>query len=370
MSERKSRSNQALQAERRRTLLEATMDAIHEHGLSNLTLAKIAGEAGLSAGTVNFHFDSKQALLLATLTQIAEEFEERIQRAVDAAGDEPGARLLALMDASVDPEITEPRKTSVWFAFSSEARSRDDYQRICGGREKKIFALTHQLCTEVIRAGKKIDAMNAHAMANAVQGLIDEIWEEILYQGHSYDREEARYMYLSFLASVFPWAYQHPARPGKSLEPTPIRIDRAESTDLKELAGLFDQYRQFYEQPHDEKLARRFMRQNLEKARSTVYIARDDSGKMVGFVQLYGSWCSVEAAPVCILYDLFVDSEERQGGVGRALMRRAELHARKMKACRIDLETAHDNLVGQALYEDLGYERETHFYKYSLELQG
>ncbi|WP_255359713.1 N-acetyltransferase [Halioglobus sp. HI00S01] len=54
--------------------------------------------------------------------------------------------------------------------------------------------------------------------------------------------------------------------------------------------------------------------------------------------------------------------------MGRALMKRAEVHARKMKACRIDLETASDNIIGQALYEDLGYERETHFYKYSLEL--
>ena len=73
-------------------------------------------------------------------------------------------------------------------------------------------------------------------------------------------------------------------------------------------------------------------------------------------------------APVCILYDLYVDSSGRQGGVGRALMNQAEKHARKMKACRIDLETANDNLIGQALYEDLGYERETHFYKYSLAL--
>ena len=137
MNDRKSRNNQALQAERRRMLLEATMDAIHEFGLSNVTLAKIAGAAGLSAGSVNFHFDSKQALLLATLTQIAEEFEVRIQDAVDTAGSDPGARLLALIDASLDPEITQPRKTAVWFAFASEARSRDDYQRICGEREKE-----------------------------------------------------------------------------------------------------------------------------------------------------------------------------------------------------------------------------------------
>lgn len=368
MNERKSRNTQAVQAERRRLLLEATMNAIHEHGLSQLTLAKIAGEAGLSAGSVNFHFASKEALLLETLTHIAQEFEQRIEQAVSAAGGDPADRLLALIDASVDPEITEPRKTAVWFSFTSEARSREDYQRICGAREKKIFALTYSLCTEVIRAGDKLEQMNPRAMANAVQGLIDEIWEEILYQGHSYNRAEARFMYLSFLASVFPWAYQHPPRPGARLERTQVTIEQAGTAELKELAVLFDQYRQFYGQPADEKLARRFMRQNLEQERSTVYVARDSNGTMLGFVQLYPGWCSVAAAPVCILYDLFVEPTGRQGGVGRELMQRAEAHARKMKACRIDLETAHDNLIGQALYEDLGYQRDRHFFKYSLKL--
>lgn len=368
MNDRKSRNTQAVQAERRRLLLEATMNAIHEHGLSNLTLAKIAGEAGLSAGSVNFHFDSKQALLLETLTHIAKEFEQRIEHQVATAGPDPADRLLALMDASVDPEITEPRKTAVWFAFASEARSRKDYQRICGARERKIFELTYSLCNAVIRAGDKLEQMNPRAMANAIQGLIDEIWEEILYQGHSYNRADARYMYLSFLASVFPWAYQHPPRPGARPERTQIDISQAGNDDLQELSALFDQYRQFYDQPADKKLARRFMRQNLEQERSTVYLARNRSGTMLGFVQLYPAWCSVAAAPVCILYDLFVHPDGRQGGVGRALMLRTETHARKMKACRIDLETAHDNLIGQALYEDLGYLRDTHFFKYSLEL--
>lgn len=368
MEEKKSRNKQAIQAERRRLLIDATMSAISEHGLSQLTLAKIAAEVGLSAGSVNFHFDSKEALLLETLTSVAQEFEERILQAVGAADGGPATRLQALIDAAIDPQVTEPRKMAVWYAFASEARLRADYQRICGARERKIFELTHNLCAEVIRAGDRSGQMNARAMANAIQGLIDEIWEEILYEGESYDREDARYICLSFLASVFPWAYPHPTRLGAQSARTPVTISRAGPGDLREVARLFDLYRQFYDQPADEKLARRFVQQNLDQQRSTIYAARNHSGEMVGFVQLYASWCSVEAAPVCILYDLYVDGASRQGGVGRALMKEAERHARKMKACRIDLETAIDNLVGQALYEDLGYERETRFYKYSLAL--
>jgi ribosomal protein S18 acetylase RimI-like enzyme len=55
--------------------------------------------------------------------------------------------------------------------------------------------------------------------------------------------------------------------------------------------------------------------------------------------------------------------------VGRALMQEAEKMARKSRASRIDLETATDNYDAQTLYEALGYERETEFYKYSLALK-
>ena len=70
------------------------------------------------------------------------------------------------------------------------------------------------------------------------------------------------------------------------------------------------------------------------------------------------------------LYDLYVDQDARQRGVARALMAAAQQASRKAKACRIDLETAIDNHQAQALYEDLGYEKEISFYKYSLPLGG
>jgi AcrR family transcriptional regulator/ribosomal protein S18 acetylase RimI-like enzyme len=369
MSDKKSRNHQALQAERRRLLIDATMSAIAGHGLSNLTLAKIAAEAGLSAGTVNFHFESKEALLLETLTTVANEFEERILRSQAEAGKDPADRLLALFEASLDPQVTEHRKTSVWFAFAAEARSRADYQRICGAQEKKIFAITHSLCEQIIGSNKNAKHMNARAMANAVQGLIDEIWEEILYTGDSYDREQARFMYLAFLASVFPWAFSQPDEPSNKRKQGKITIKLASSKDSKEVAALFDLYRQFYEEAADPALAQRFIRQNISGKRSSIYLARNGENEAVGFVQLYDSWCSVEAAPICILYDLYVDENARQGGVGRKLMQAAEKHARKKKACRIDLETGRDNLIGQALYEDLGYERDEAFYSYSLELE-
>jgi ribosomal protein S18 acetylase RimI-like enzyme len=88
----------------------------------------------------------------------------------------------------------------------------------------------------------------------------------------------------------------------------------------------------------------------------------------VGFTQLYATYCSVDATPIWVLYDLFVDDSARRLGAGKALMDRALEHAKQSGASRIDLETEINNVGAQRLYESLGYVRETDFYKYCLEL--
>ncbi len=374
MNVKKSGTNSAIQAERRRVLIDATMSAIFEFGLSHLTLAKIASIANLSAGSVNFHFATKEALLLETLTFLAEEFAQGIEVALEEAGDNPADRLLALLDASVDPSVTEPRKMAVWYAFTAEARGREDYQRICGAQDQKILSLTQQLCQEIIKQGKRQKHMHAGAMANAIQGLVDEIWQDILYTGDDYDRDASRFMYLSFLASVFPWAYSPPPRQQAeanklSTADKSLKIVTATEEHIPQVATLFDLYRQFYEETPNLRLAKRFIGQNIRQQRSIILLAQDNSGRALGFTQLYPGLCSVAARPIMTLYDLYVGADARNQGVARELMAAAETVAKKAKACRIDLETARDNLSAQALYEDLGYEREQLFYKYSLELK-
>jgi AcrR family transcriptional regulator len=371
MRDKKSGTNLAIQTERRRLLIDATMSAIAEHGLPKVTLAKIAKIAGLSAGSVNFHFASKEVLLLETLTYLAREYEERIMHALEAAGPSPAARLLATFEASLDPRLTDPRKTAVWFAFTSQARSREDYQRICGAQDQKIFAITLQLCDQVIHLGNKQGQMNARAMASAVQGLIDEIWEEILYAGDDYDREGARFIYLSFLASVFPWAYELPRSPGASESKLDqadesLRVVRAGREHLKALSTLFDLYRQFYQREADPALARKFIGDNIRKERSIIFLALDNNNEALGFTQLYPGWSSVSTSPIWILNDLYVSRAARRRGVGQALMEAARQLASKTRTPRIDLITAVDNHDAQALYESLGYKRDMDFYRYSL----
>ena len=142
---------------------------------------------------------------------------------------------------------------------------------------------------------------------------------------------------------------------------------RATLDDLDALAPLFDAYRRFYEQPGDVALASAYLHARLERDESVILVAEGD-GALLGFCQLYPTWCSVAAAQIFVLYDLFVDDGVRRGGVGRALMRAAQAFGREAGAVRLDLSTARTNARAQALYESLGWQRDDVYLTYSLSL--
>lgn len=146
-----------------------------------------------------------------------------------------------------------------------------------------------------------------------------------------------------------------------------IEIVPATTEQLDELARLFDLYRQFYECEPNLELARSYIGDRLAAGESHIWIALDgDHGR--GFVQCYPTFCSVQAVKRWVLYDLYVDADVRGTGLGEWLMNTARAAATTDGAKRIDLETAHDNVIGQSLYEKLGYRRDQQFYSYSLQL--
>ncbi|HEY9646234.1 MAG TPA: N-acetyltransferase [Chroococcidiopsis sp.] len=148
---------------------------------------------------------------------------------------------------------------------------------------------------------------------------------------------------------------------------TTIRI--AKSTDLDAIARLFDAYRQFYQQPPDLRLATQFIRDRLQNRDSAILVAAAETNaatEIVGFCQLYPSFCSIAAAPIYVLYDLYVASASRQTGIGQSLLLAAHDLAKAHKKVRLDLSTAKSNLPAQRLYESLGWVRDDVYFTYSL----
>ena len=147
-----------------------------------------------------------------------------------------------------------------------------------------------------------------------------------------------------------------------------MEIIQAQTEHADDVGVLFDLYRQFYHQPADLTLAQDYISSRLANEESIIYVAYEGQEAM-GFVQLYPSFCSVQACKILILYDLYVAAEHRRKGIGEALMNRATALAKESGAARLDLLTAKDNMPGQTLYEKLGYQKTLQgFFAYSLQV--
>lgn len=143
-----------------------------------------------------------------------------------------------------------------------------------------------------------------------------------------------------------------------------MKIRRAEKRDLLQLTILFNKYRMFYNKPSELEDCKLFIKRRLENNDSCIFVAVQKS-QLIGFVQLYESFSSVELEKIYILNDLFVLESARRKGIADKLMQRAEEFANNNQACRLLLETGKRNKVAQMLYIQRNWQMDTSHYYYT-----
>lgn len=188
---------------RRRQLIEATIASIAELGLNDTTLRTVTMRAGLSHGTINFHFRSKELLLIETLRFLAEEHRARWRAAVASAGPRPERQLAKMIEVDFDPVICNERRLAVWFAFWGEIKCRPLYLDLCGSVDAERLGEFERLCGRLGDDGGYRDIRPART-ARSLQSMIDGIWLNMHCQPEAYANGEAMQMCLSFLAGCFP----------------------------------------------------------------------------------------------------------------------------------------------------------------------
>ena len=88
-------------AERRQRLIDAAIALLSTEGLGGTTVRAVCATSGLHNRYFYESFDDIDALLVAVFDQLAAAFLAHISAAADAAGDDPAARLQAVMQAAV-----------------------------------------------------------------------------------------------------------------------------------------------------------------------------------------------------------------------------------------------------------------------------
>jgi TetR/AcrR family transcriptional repressor of bet genes len=201
----------------RQRLIDACISALHLHGPSHTTVEKVVAIANMSPGIVRFYFDSKAAMLVASLQFLAAEFEERVLHPVARLQATPVAALELLVDLYLDPEIASPRKVSVWYAFWGEASSRQEYYDICGQKDESFTALVRELIGRLIEETSQ-SQLDPDGIALGLIGVLEILWQDFAFRAEEdIDRAAAKRRCMAYLRSVFPGRFAPP--PGARASP-------------------------------------------------------------------------------------------------------------------------------------------------------
>ncbi len=204
VSEHPASGGSRIRQRQRQRLIDACISALHIYGPSRTTVEKVVALADLSPGIVRFYFDSKAAMLVASLEYLAAEFGERVLVPVARLKEHPVQALRLLVSLYLDAEIASPRKVSVWYAFWGEASARQEYQDICGKKDEEFAALVRELMERMI-AVSGASHLDADAVALGLIGVLEVLWQGIAFQSEAnIDRAGAVARSLRYLRSVFP----------------------------------------------------------------------------------------------------------------------------------------------------------------------
>lgn len=190
-------------AERRRTLLDATLAVIARKGLTGVTISDIASEAQCSFGVVSFHFKSKDGIVLAALDHIVERYD-RTLNVPPPDDDNPAGRLRVMLELDFNAQISGADSIAVFSAFWAESVRNPEYRRRCAELKGRYDAVVEADVAALARQ-RGID-LDPALVARSLNAMIDGFW--ISNQVHDTVGAEglqlAKNACLFYLKSIFP----------------------------------------------------------------------------------------------------------------------------------------------------------------------
>lgn len=152
--------------QRRRQIALALQQVMATKGYDGASIHDIASAAQLTPGLVHYHFENKQAILLALLDHLAEQQERRIDEEVD------GKVGLEAVDAFIDAHLAlgrsaDPEALACWIALSSEAIRQQEVGVAFG---KVLHALQERLM-QILAEGQGAGAFQCPDPAGAATAI-------------------------------------------------------------------------------------------------------------------------------------------------------------------------------------------------------
>ena len=171
-----------VQEERRRQLIEATLEVVGELGLQNATIGAISKTAGVSSGLISHYFGGKQPLIEATLRQLLEELKLGLLEHTQSAALTPQQRLMVIVESNFSDFQRSSATTRTWLSFWARAMHEPGLERLQNINSRRLYS---NLCHSFRQL---VPGEAARRAARQTAALIDGFW---LRSALSPDQEES-----------------------------------------------------------------------------------------------------------------------------------------------------------------------------------
>jgi TetR/AcrR family transcriptional repressor of bet genes len=187
---------------RRQQLIEATISVLAQKGQTGLKLQDVAEAAGLSYGLVNFHFETKEKLLIETLRFMAAEYRANWLEALAGAGESASRQLDALIKADFNDNVYTASRLMAWCTFWGEAQSRPYYQQECNASDMEYIRVMEDICTRLVsETGSTLKPVR---VARVIRVTMEGLWLDLITTGKPYPRAECLRTVYTCAMAFFP----------------------------------------------------------------------------------------------------------------------------------------------------------------------
>lgn len=164
---------------RRRSLLEATLDCVAEHGMRGASARRVAERAGVTAGLIRHYFGSRDAMVRDAYGYLMGQLTGEAAASSEQGGEAPARRLANFIVANVTEPNVSSRKVALWSTFIGCVRTEGDFADIHRESYREFLTLLETLIHPVFVAHERpADPVACQHYAIALNGLIDGLWME------------------------------------------------------------------------------------------------------------------------------------------------------------------------------------------------
>ena len=167
-------------AEARNRILAAAADCIVRDGLAKVRTAGIARAAGVSAGLLHYHFDTKEQLFAEVLAYSHRTSSRLNQVVMERAGDVPAQRLSAFLDRCLPSDDLLAHEWLLWQELDLLCLRQPDLAKVAGELYEDLYSTVAGIIADGVAAGVFRPAGPPRTIAETAVALCDGLGARVL----------------------------------------------------------------------------------------------------------------------------------------------------------------------------------------------